>query len=48
VHLPWMADLPIMGRGDPRQMDPQAAALHAAAPKPDYTPWRLSPCSAIS
>jgi hypothetical protein len=36
AHLPWMADLPVMGRGDPRQMDPQ----HSTPPCPSRTTHR--------
>jgi hypothetical protein len=36
AHLPWMADLPIMGRGDPQQMDPQ----HSTPPRPSRTTHR--------
>jgi hypothetical protein len=36
AHLPWMADLPVMGRGDPRQMDPQ----HSTSPRPSRTTHR--------
>jgi hypothetical protein len=36
AHLPWMADLPVMGRGDPRQMDPQ----HSTPPRPSRTTHR--------
>jgi hypothetical protein len=58
TRIPWMAvrgvdGAPSMDGGPPSNGDRRSAAdgptaLHAAAPKPDYAPRRLSPCSAIS
>jgi hypothetical protein len=58
TRIPWMASrgvdgAPSMDGGPPSNGERRSAAdgpatLHAAAPKPDYAPWRLSPCSAIS
>jgi hypothetical protein len=58
TRIPWMAGrgvdgAPSMDGGPPSNGERRSAvdgpaALHAAAPMLDYTPRRLSPCSAIS
>jgi hypothetical protein len=58
TRIPWMAGrgvdgTPSMDGGPPSNGERRSAAdgpatLHVAAPKPDYAPRRLSPCSAIS